>query len=275
MIRGIFLWVGIMVFCALSRDVIGSMPILVNLKSFFLVLLGTLIGGSLSIPVNAFAGFQQNLVRSMKEKGLDHEALIQRIAVLARLHRTLHVRELGPRYKTLENPFLRRGMLNLLDNGARERIEETMEKEISLYLERLSAQQAAIHNYARLAPVFGFVGTIIGLINVLNHMGDATLIGHGMAISLLTTFYGLLIANFALTPLAGKFAAFIQRETVALNIVLEGVLAIGDECTSTEVLHRLSSYVESEGSTQTPSSSVPHGIWQKMSSAMNSDGLAR
>ncbi len=117
MIRGIFLWIGIMVFCVLSRDVIGSMPILVNLKSFFLVLLGTLIGGSLSIPVNAFAGFQQSVIKSLTQKGQDNGALIQQIAVLARLHRMMHVRELGPRYNTLKNPFLRRGMLNLLDLG--------------------------------------------------------------------------------------------------------------------------------------------------------------
>ncbi len=150
-----------------------------------------------------------------------------------------------------------------------------MEKEISHHLEKLRAQLAAIHNYARLAPVFGFVGTIIGLINVLNHMGDATLIGHGMAISLLTTFYGLLVANFILTPLAGKMAAYIQRETVTLNIVFEGVLAICDECTSTEVLHRLSFYVDTDGGGNRTGSSESKAVWQKLPPAMNTDGLAR
>ena len=275
MIRGMVLWGSMLAFCVFAQDVIGDIPVLVNLKSLFLVLLGTLVGGFLSIPVNAFAGFQQSVFTSLKRHVSDPEALIQQIVVIARLHRVMDIRELAKRYRTLENPFLRRGLLCLLDQNDRTRIEETMEKEISLYLSRLQSHLAAVHQFARLAPVFGFVGTIIGLINVLNHMGDTTQIGHGMAISLLTTFYGLLLANFLFTPLAGKLDAHIQRETLTLNIVIEGVLAICDECMPTEISHRLLSYVETGGITQTIDSQRRVGIWQKWSSAIKPEGLVR
>lgn len=275
MIRGSILWAGIMAFCMFAHDVIGDVPVLVNLKSFSLVFLGTLIGGFLSIPVNALAGFQQSMVSSFKRQGAGPEALIQQIVAIARLHRVLDIRELIKRYHKLENPFLRRGLLHLLDQSDRPRIEESMEKEISLYLSRLQAHLGAVHHFVRLAPVFGFVGTIIGLINVLNHMGEASQIGHGMAVSLLTTFYGLLVANFLFTPLAGKLAAYIQRETLTLNIVIEGVLAICDGCLSTEVSHRLLAYVETDAISQAVTSPKPASIWQKFSSTIKPDGIMR
>jgi len=276
MIRSMVLWVGMLGFCTFARNIIGDTSVLINLKSFSLVFFGALVGGVLSIPVDTFAGFGHNMAASLKRQKREPEALIQQIVAIARIHRLMDIRELTKRYRTLQNPFLRRGLLQLLDHNDRLRIEETMEKEISLYLSRLQSQLAAVQHFAKLAPVFGFVGTIVGLINVLNHMGDATQIGQGMAISLLTTFYGLLVANFIFTPLAGRLAAYIQRETLILNIVIEGVLAIFDKCTSVEISHLLLSYVETDGMiTHAVGSSKPFGIWQKWSSMMKTNGLVR
>jgi chemotaxis protein MotA len=275
MVRGAILWVGVLAFCVFARDIIGDIPVLVNLKSLFLVLLGTLIGGLLSIPVNAFAGFQQSVSASLKRQVSDPEALIRQIIALARLHRVLDIWDLATRYRAVENPFLRRGLLQLLDRHDRLRVEETMEKEISLYLSGLKSHLTAVHHFARLAPVFGFVGTIIGLINVLNHMGDTSQIGYGMAISLLTTFYGLLLANFLFTPLAGKLAAHIQREVLTLNIVIDGVLAICDECVPIEISHKLLTYVETDMATQAFGTSGPSRLWQKWSATMKQSSVVR
>lgn len=275
MIRSMVLWMGVLGFCVFARDIIGDTSLLVNLKSLLLVFMGTLVGGVLSIPVNTFAGLGHSMAASLRRQGRGPEWLIQQIVAIARVHHMLDIRELAKRYRSLQNPFLRRGLLQLLDHNDHTRIEETMEKEISLYLSRLQSKLTAVHHFARLAPVFGFVGTIIGLINVLNHMGDTAQIGQGMAISLLTTFYGLLVANFIFTPLAGRLAAYIQRETLILNIVIEGVLAICDKCTSVEISHLLLSYVETDGITQMVASSKPSGIWQKWSSTMRPSGLVR
>ena len=168
---------------------------------------------------------------------------------MARIQRTLDIRELSARYEAVENPFLRRGLLQVLDYRGRTLVEESMEKEISVYLTGLQSHLGAIQHFVKLAPVFGFVGTIIGLINVLNHMGDPTQIGFGMAISLLTTFYGLLMANFLFAPLAGRLVTHIQAETVTLNIVIEGVLAVYDGLTPLDIAHKLSSFVEIDADT--------------------------
>ena len=91
--------------------------------------------------------------------------------------------------------------------------------------------------------MFGFVGTIIGLIDVLNQMGSPTQIGHGMALALLTTFYGLLFSNFLFLPLAKKLSEHIKSEATILNAILEGVMYIAEQKHSKAISHNLQSYL--------------------------------
>jgi chemotaxis protein MotA len=102
-------------------------------------------------------------------------------------------------------------------------------------------------NFRRAALVL--VGTIIGLINVLNHIGNSAQIGQGMATALLTTFYGLLFANFVFLPIAGKFAEHIRREALMLNVVFDGVVAACDQRPPLEIAHNLKSYADVDFST--------------------------
>lgn len=246
MLRGMLLWIGMMLFGFLARDIVGEIPLWVNLKSGALVLAGTLIGGLLSIPVGGFRDFLRSIGASLKRRSADLDGLIRQVVGQARLHRLCDLRELSVRLRMVEDSFLRRGLRQVMDNGDRVQVEERMVKETTLHLSTLRSHLAAINHFTRLAPVFGFVGTIIGLINVLNHMGDASQIGQGMAISLLTTFYGLLLANFLFAPLAGKLRAHIDRETLRLNIVVDGVLAICDGRPALEIAHRLQSYIRTD-----------------------------
>jgi chemotaxis protein MotA len=274
MLRTSLLWIGIVAFGILAKDIIGEISIVVNLKSAALVLAGTLIGGLLSVPVSTFRRFWHSISVSLRRKAADLDGLILQIVALARLQRVCDIREMSVRIRALENPFLRMGLQQVLDNRDRRLVEENMEREISLYLSRLQRHLATINNFTRLAPVFGFVGTIIGLINVLNHIGDASQIGHGMAISLLTTFYGLLLANFLFVPLAGKLSAHIQQETLRLNIIIEGVLGICDEIAPLEISNRLQAYVDTDDESPSRVSSQPPHQWHKWGEALKQNGLS-
>jgi chemotaxis protein MotA len=83
----------------------------------------------------------------------------------------------------------------------------------------------------------------MGLIKVLNNVEDPALIGKGMALALLTTLYGILLANFLFFPLAKKLSEHAKAEATVLNIVLEGVMDIADQKTSKSISHRLNSYL--------------------------------
>jgi chemotaxis protein MotA len=119
-----------------------------------------------------------------------------------------------------------------------------MEKDYELYFSRKESQVNILNTLAKLAPVFGFVGTIIGLINVLNNVEDPAQIGKGMALALLTTLYGILLANFLFFPLSKKLSEHTKAEATVLNIILEGVMDIADQKTSKSISHRLNSYLD-------------------------------
>ncbi len=251
---------GIFVFFLLARDVMGEIPVWVNFRSAAMVFTGTIVCGLLAFPVRTLWGFFSSFRKSMRSDGKSLADLIQQIVVLARLQRVAGLGEMNRKINAVSHPVLRRGFLMILDNHDRHRVETMLEKEINIYLDQLQTQLNVVNRFSRLAPVFGFVGTIIGLINVLNHIGDSTQIGQGMAAALLTTFYGLLFANFLFLPLAGKFAEYARREALALNVIFDGVLCVADGRPPLEIAHYLLSYAEADQtSSQANSLHLPKG----------------
>ncbi|BBO69525.1 chemotaxis protein MotA [Desulfosarcina alkanivorans] len=248
--------VGTAVFFLFARNIMGDIPLMVNFKSGALVLLGTIVGGLLTFPVHTPGGFLSSLRGSLKPRSRNLEDLVQQIVALARLKRVAGLWEMNRKIDTVGHPVLRRGFQMILDNHDRQRVEMALKKEINLYLDHLQIQFNVVSRLARLAPVFGFVGTIIGLINVLNHIGSSEQIGQGMAAALLTTFYGLLFANFLFLPLAGRVAETIRRETMMLNVIFDGLVAVCDKRPPLEIAHHLKSYADADLS-RMPSTSRP------------------
>jgi chemotaxis protein MotA len=96
---------------------------------------------------------------------------------------------------------------------------------------------------AEVAPAFGMIGTLIGLVQMLAAMDDPSAIGPGMAVALLTTLYGALIANVACIPLAGKLRLRSEEELTAMNICLEGCIALSQGDNPAAIEQRLQSYL--------------------------------
>lgn len=252
MLRNCLLLIGITIFILFARNVMGDIPLWLNVKSGAIVLLGTLIGGTLAFPVHTLRGFFSSLLNSLKPEPKSVEDLIRQIIALARLYRIASLGEMNRKINSLSNPVLRRGLQMVIDQNDSRRVELLLEKEIHLYLDQLQAQLNVINRLSRLAPIFGFVGTIIGLINVLNHIGNPAQIGQGMAAALLTTFYGLLFANFLFLPIAGKFADYSRHEALLLNVVYDGVVAVCEQRHPLEIAHNLKTYVEADFLTPKP-----------------------
>ena len=275
MVRNCLLMIGLVFFFLFARNVMGDIPLLVNFRSGALVLVGTIVGGTLAFPVHTLRGFFTSLVDSLKPRPKTVEDLISQIIVLARLQRVAGLGEMNRKINAVPNPVLRRGFQMILDNFDPPRVEMMLGKEINLYLDQLQTQLNVINRLARLAPVFGFVGTIIGLINVLNHIGSSAQIGQGMATALLTTFYGLLFANFVFLPIAGKFAEHIRREALMLNVVFDGVVAVCNQRPPLEIAHSLKSYAEVDFSTPPPMSLRKGHRWNLWGDAAKQQEPAR
>ncbi|MBA7636262.1 Chemotaxis protein PomA [subsurface metagenome] len=221
--------------------------------------------------MSAFLAFSmktiKELVKSLRallrNDETDHEGIVRQIVNLARIGRMHGVRALEAEGKKVEHPFVREGIELVVDGYDRFEIRNIMEKEYELHFSRKESQVNMLNTLAKIAPVLGFVGTIIGLIDVLSNMGEVGEIGKGMALALLTTFYGLLFSNFLFLPLAKRCSEYNRAEASLLNIILEGIMDICEQKNSHAISYRLESYLglgdsESEDDLETSLQSEDH-----------------
>ncbi len=139
--------------------------------------------------------------------------------------------------------FLKRACLMISDAASEKMVEKTLQTEIdSLYGRHIQIQDV-FKKMAMYSPAFGMLGTLIGLIQMLSTLDDPTSIGPAMAVALLTTFYGSLLASMVFLPIAGKLKARTRMEITNLEIIREGALSILSNDHYANVYERLSSYI--------------------------------
>jgi chemotaxis protein MotA len=125
-----------------------------------------------------------------------------------------------------DDTFLVNGLQMVIDGLEPELIRDIMDTEINATVSRHKLGQDLFRAWGALAPAFGMIGTLIGLIQMLTNLNDPSKIGPGMAVALLTTFYGALMANLLLIPMAGKLAIRSDAEIALKEAVVEGILSI-------------------------------------------------
>ena len=118
------------------------------------------------------------------------------------------------------------GIQMAVDGTDPELIEQIMEAELDAVASRHAAGRALFENLGRYAPAFGMIGTLVGLVIMLGKMSDPDSLGPAMAVALLTTLYGSLLANLVALPLADKLGTRSRDELLLKEIVIKGVMAI-------------------------------------------------
>jgi len=249
MIQKMILTAGIILFLGVAVTIVGETSIILNLKSGILVLGGTLVIGFLSFPMQSFRDVFKSLHIIFRHQETDYQGLVKNIERLSRINRFYGNLALEKEADNIENLFLRKGIELVVDGYDPYEIHKIMEKEYELYFSRKESLINILDTLQKLAPAVGFVGTIMGLIDVLNNIGTPLEMGRGMAIALLTTLYGLLFANFLFLPLSKKFSEHIRAESMLLYVILEGVLDISKDKNSKAVAYRLQSYIRNHHGT--------------------------
>ena len=116
----------------------------------------------------------------------------------------------------------------IVDGYNAKEIHEIMERELNAMNERHNSGIKIIRFIALQAPVFGMAGTLIGLVQMLMHLDDPSTIGPALATALITTFYGLMLANLIMTPLAAKLTTRTDMEAVLFKAIRIGIIGIHD-----------------------------------------------
>jgi chemotaxis protein MotA len=193
------------------------------------------IGGSLAILI-ASTPFKRvkNIPKHFKvlsRKSKDNPIkCIEKIVSYSQEARQKGLLALDAIVQTEEDPFLRSGLMLVVDGTDPEKVQTMLEDEINHIEERHAEAWEFYDKGAALGPAFGMIGTLIGLINMLKSMSDmangANDLGPAMSVALITTMYGSMLANMVFTPLSNKLKAKHQEEMFCKEICMAGVLAI-------------------------------------------------
>lgn len=179
--------------------------------------------GAEELPLENYIKVIVNLSKEMSNKGEDH------------LENTL---------KSLENDFLRDGMQMLIDGYSKDEIKEILDNRIQQYHEQEYSAAGIYRTMATLSPAFGIIGTLIGLIAMMQGMGsDIASIGPAMATALTTTLYGALFANMLFMPIAIKVEKRIDEITLLMCVIRDGILFIKEKTPSAIVMDKLKGYL--------------------------------
>ncbi|PLX52327.1 MAG: hypothetical protein C0611_08265 [Desulfobacteraceae bacterium] len=163
MIRKIIPAAGIMLFLGLSTKLVGETSMILNLKSGILVFGGTIVIGFLSFPMNSYRDLFKTLVVIFRRKEMDYRILVKDIARLSRVNRLYGKLALEKEARRIKNFFLRKGVDLIVDGYDPFEIHKIMEKEYEMYFSRKESLGNILNTLQKLAPVIGFLGTIIGL----------------------------------------------------------------------------------------------------------------
>lgn len=126
----------------------------------------------------------------------------------------------------IADKFLKKAIMYCVDGHEAEFIEEVLKKEVNLTVERHEIGQGVFKSLGEASPAFGMIGTLVGLVQMLATMDDPSSIGPSMAVALLTTLYGAVLANLIFLPLADKLVLRSQEEERNRKLIIEGVLGI-------------------------------------------------
>lgn len=156
----------------------------------------------------------------------DISKLVDLFIELSTIARREGLLALDNKVEELDDAFIKKGILLTVDGLEAEQIREILSAEIVAYEERKNTGIGVIEKAGELAPAWGMIGTLIGLILMLLNLSDAAAIGPTMALALITTFYGSVLANLFFIPLAGKIQIRTDFEVYVKQIMIEGILGV-------------------------------------------------
>lgn len=236
--------IGILLSTALviASIVLGGSPIMfVNIPSALVVIGGTIGATLIRNPLAEVIGTVGVVAKAFSTKIPDPGGLIKQIIELAREARKNGM--LALENTEVEYGFLKKAISLGVDGVELDRIRAILETEISFTSSRHKQGQQILEGMGAAAPAFGMIGTLIGLVQMLASLEDPSSIGPAMAVALLTTLYGALLANVICLPLADKLKYRSKEETLTMSICLEGVIGMVQGDNPNSIDQRLKAFI--------------------------------
>ncbi|WP_419785778.1 motility protein A [Pseudodesulfovibrio sp.] len=237
---GIVLSFGLVVSAILTGS---TLMIFVSIPSFLIVVGGTVGAALVNYPMSYVFGVV-GVIKNTFFSSLDSpQDVIERFKDYANRARREGILSLEPLIKEIDDDYMRKGLQLTVDGLEPQTIQEILETEISYLSERHATGADVVAVMGTLAPAMGIIGTVIGLVQMLQTMSDPSTIGPAMAVALLTTLYGAILSNLVFNPMAGKLKTRSKEEVLLREMIMEGILAISKGENPRIIEEKLNSYL--------------------------------
>jgi chemotaxis protein MotA len=201
-----------------------SLSSYIDLPAFAIVFGGTFCVVLARSTLKDFTGSIRSFIRAVRSDMHDPEETIERLAELAALARKEGV--IALEFEKVGDPFFERGLQLLVDGADEHKLTAALRRDIHAMELRHDAQIGVWQAWIDVAPAMGLIGTLIGLVGMLGNMTDPKRIGPAMAVAILTTLYGAIIANVIGLPVVSRLKTYSAAETEHRHVVLDGLCAI-------------------------------------------------
>lgn len=215
--------------------------------SVFIVLGGTLATIIAGHPGKMLKRFPKHIGIIFNQKKFNPFSVIDEVVEFAQIARKNGLLALEERANQLSDPFFRKSIMLIVDGNDSDKVRDMLISDIDQLSARHDSVASMYEKASAAAPAFGMVGTLIGLINMLVNMdpeGGSSTIGKDMGTALITTFYGVVLANLIFNPIANNLRTRDEEECLCRQLIVEGVMAIQSGENPKFIREKLEGYLE-------------------------------
>jgi len=242
-IMGITISVAILIFATTSQTV--TVETLFNLPGLAIVLGGTAASVLFSYSTRDVVKVIKVFYIVMRKQQIRLDKYVQEISGFALKARKKGVLSLQSEARSYHDPFFKDGLNMLVDGYSSQEIRRIMQQRIVNMRLREEEEARIFRTMGKFAPAFGMLGTVIGLIAMLQRLSGSSIetIGSGMAVALITTLYGLVLANMLFNPIAEKLERQTDERVRLMTMITEGLAMIGDEWHPNKIREALNAFL--------------------------------
>ena len=204
----------------------GGIQLFINIPALMIVVGGTLGATMINYPLRDVFGVFKVVKKALFARNTSVAELIKRFMAFAQKSRKEGILALENEIKEVNDEFLKKGVQLAIDGLEPQEISDILETEVDFVRNRHQLGAEIFSTMGTFSPALGMIGTLIGLVQMLQTMDDPSRIGPAMAVALLTTFYGSIMANIVCLPISGKLRTRSKEEVLTKEMAIQGIVSL-------------------------------------------------
>lgn len=215
----------------------------IDIPSILIVFGGCICSMLISFRLDGIKKMFPIMKKTFSSKEYDLAKLVNDFVALATTARREGLLALEEQMETMQDDFIKKGITLAVDGTEQEALRDILDAELAALEDRHGRGRAMFDKAGELAPAWGMIGTLIGLVLMLRNLSNPSSLGPSMAVAMITTFYGSVLANFIFIPMANKLAQNTEEEIFVKQIMIEGIIGITSGINPKVLEEKLSSYL--------------------------------